>query len=128
MSERKTLHVPHLGGIEVGYRLSASPPTSSKPTLVMIIPFTTTVDYYSPEFHNRALADRLNLLAVEVLGHGATHAKSETWTYWDSAIMTLQLLEALNIKSAFAMGTSQGGWIAARMALLAPEKVRFHVS
>lgn len=128
MSERKTLHVPHLGGIEVGYRLSASPLTSSKPTLVMIIPFTTTVDYYSPEFNNRALTDRSNLLAVEVLGHGATHTKSETWTYWDSAIMALQLLEALNIKSAFAMGTSQGGWIATRMALLAPEKVRLHAS
>jgi pimeloyl-ACP methyl ester carboxylesterase len=120
---RQTLSVPHLGGIDVGYRLSSSSLDHSKPTLVLIIPFTTTVDYYVPEFENKAITDRLNLLAVEPLGHGATQTKSETFTYWDTAIMALQLLQALGIERAFAMGTSQGGWIAARMALLAPQKV-----
>lgn len=120
---RETLRVPHLGGIDVGYRLSSSRPDPSKPTLVLIIPFTTTVDYYLPEFENPALTDKLNLLAIEPLGHGATQTKSETWTYWDTSIMALQLLQALGIDRAFAMGTSQGGWIAVRMALLAPEKV-----
>ncbi|KKA20472.1 hypothetical protein T310_5523 [Rasamsonia emersonii CBS 393.64] len=109
---RQTLRVPHLGGIDVGYRLSSSRPDPSKPTLVLIIPFTTTVDYYLPEFENPALTDKLNLLAIEPLGHGATKTKSETWTYWDTSIMALQLLQALGIDRAFAMGTSQGGWIA----------------
>lgn len=113
--------MPHLGGITVGYRLSSVIP--SKPTLVLIIPFTTTVDYYLPEFENTELTSHLNLLAIEPLGHGETRAKSETFTYWDTAIMALQLLDALGIEKAFASGTSQGGWIAARMALLAPEKV-----
>lgn len=118
---RKTLTVPHLGGTSVGYRLSSAVP--SKPTLVLVIPFTTTVDYYIPEFENAELTSKLNLLAVEPLGHGETRTKSETFTYWDTAHVILQLLNALGIEKAFALGTSQGGWIAARMALLAPEKV-----
>lgn len=37
--------------------------------------------------------------------------------------MTLQVLDALGIDKAYALGTSQGGWIVARMAILAPERV-----
>ena len=37
--------------------------------------------------------------------------------------MNLQVMEELGIKKAFAMGTSQGGFIVVRMALLDPEKV-----
>src|SRR5690349_23442152 len=34
------------------------------------------------------------------------------------------VLDALGIDRAFVLGTSQGGWIAVRMALLAPDRVR----
>jgi microsomal epoxide hydrolase len=37
--------------------------------------------------------------------------------------MALQVMEAQGVKKAFVLGTSQGGWIVVRMALLAPEKV-----
>jgi microsomal epoxide hydrolase len=37
--------------------------------------------------------------------------------------MFMELLAKLKIERAFALGTSQGGFIAARMALIAPEKV-----
>lgn len=125
MEPIKTIQVPHLGGIDVGYRLSQSPPSKSKPTLVLFNPFTTTSDYYLPEFTNSALREAANLLAIEPLGHGHTKAKeTESFTYWDSAIMALQLLSALGVNEAFALGTSQGGWIATQMALLAPERVR----
>jgi homoserine acetyltransferase len=33
------------------------------------------------------------------------------------------VMEKLGIEKAFVLGTSQGGWITVRMALLAPEKV-----
>lgn len=69
------------------------------------------------------MASKFNLFAVEPLGHGATKTKSETFTYWDSAIMVIQLLDVLGINQTFVAGTSQGGWIAARMALLSPKKV-----
>lgn len=37
--------------------------------------------------------------------------------------MNLQVLEALGIKKAFVLGTSQGGWITVRMALLGPDVI-----
>lgn len=95
----------------------------SSPTLVLIIPFTTTVDYYLPEFKNKELTEHVNLLAIEPLGHGATETLAETITYWDSALAFLQTMDALGIDKAFVAGTSQGGWMAARMALLAPSRV-----
>lgn len=42
---------------------------------------------------------------------------------WDTAEMNLQVMDKLGIKTAFVLGTSQGGWICVRMALLAPERV-----
>lgn len=71
------------------------------------------------------MTNALNLIAIEPLGHGATVTKSETWTYWDSALVNLQLLDSLGVDRVFAVGTSQGGWIVAQMALLAPERVCF---
>jgi len=116
--------VPHLGGIQVGYKISEDKINPTKPTLVLINPFTTTVDYYSPEFRNSRLREVCNLLAIEPLGHGQTQSlKTETYTYWDSAVMILQLLDMLGVEKVFALGTSQGGWMAVRMALLAPQKV-----
>jgi pimeloyl-ACP methyl ester carboxylesterase len=120
---RQTLKVPHLGGTTVGFRSSASVLDPAKPTLVLVIPFTTTVDYYAPEFEDSTLTNKLNLIAIEPLGHGATRSGSETFTYWDSALVNLQLLEVLGVDRVFAGGTSQGGWIAVQMALLAPQKV-----
>lgn len=124
LSTAKTVLVHHLGGIEVGFRASRAVLDNTKPTIVMFNPFTTTTDYYTPEFENEALTAIANLVAIEPLGHGNTRAvKTESFTYWDSAIMGLQLLDVIGIEKAFALGTSQGGWIAARMAILAPERV-----
>ncbi len=67
----------------------------------------------------------MNLVAIELLGHGQTRAKAENWTYWDTAMMNLQVMEELGVEKAFVLGTSQGGWVTVRMALLAPEKVCF---
>jgi len=94
-----------------------------KPTLLLVNSFTTTSDLYKSQFENKSLTDTMNLLAIELLGHGKTRTKSEHFTYWDTAIMNLQVMEALGIKKAFVLGTSQGGWITVRMALLAPDKI-----
>lgn len=118
----KTIHVSHLGGIEVGYKLSSYDPL--KPTCVMVNSMCTTVDLYEKQFASAGLTAKMNLLAIEPLGHGSTVSKTEHFTYWDSAAMNLQVMEALGIEKAFALGTSQGGWIVTRMALLAPERVR----
>ncbi|KAK1756345.1 Dihydrolipoyllysine-residue acetyltransferase component of acetoin cleaving system [Echria macrotheca] len=122
MAATQTIKVPHLGGIQAGYALAAEY-DASKPTCVLINSMCTTVSLYKDQFADKKLTDTLNLLAIEPLGHGATTCPTEHFTYWDSAIMALQVLDALGIEKAFALGTSQGGWIVTRMALLAPERI-----
>ena len=121
-----TINVPHLGGIDCAYQMphGYSP---DKPTLVLVNSFTTSSELYRKQYANRELNDKVNIIAIELLGHGQTRTKSENFTYWDTAIMNLQALDALGLtgqgKKVFVLGTSQGGWICVRMALLAPEKV-----
>jgi pimeloyl-ACP methyl ester carboxylesterase len=120
----KIVHVHHLGGIDVSYRMAKSY-RQNKPTLILINSFTTCAELYRGQLHNAELSEAMNLVAIEPLGHGDTRTRvAETFTYWDSAIMIQQAMDALGIKKAFLTGISQGGWIAARIALYAPDKVR----
>jgi pimeloyl-ACP methyl ester carboxylesterase len=121
MAAKTTIQVPHLGGIDAGYRSTGI--DANKPTLVLINSMCTTSSLYNEQFDSKSLTDAVNLVAIEPLGHGATISNSEHFTYWDSAIMALQVMESLGVEKAFALGTSQGGWVVVRMALLAPEKV-----
>lgn len=55
------------------------------------------------------------------------HGDSPTaapFTFWDSARDLLGLLDALDVERAALVGTSQGGFLALRAALLAPDRVR----
>lgn len=119
----QTIDIAHLGGSTIGYRF-AREYDPAKPTLVLINSFSTSADLYEPQFANDELCAVANLLAIEPYGHGKSRAGYADFTYWDSAIANLQVLEALGIPEAFALGTSQGGWITARMALLAPDVIK----
>ncbi|KIW97802.1 uncharacterized protein Z519_01386 [Cladophialophora bantiana CBS 173.52] len=110
MPNTKIVHVPHLGGIDAAYQMP-HPYDPSKPTLILVNSFTTSSELYRKQYANKALTDKMNLLAIELLGHGQTRTKSENFTYWDTAIMNIQVMEALGIPKAFVLGTSQGGWI-----------------
>jgi len=121
----KVVRVPHLGGIEAAYRISG-PYKQYKPTLILINSFTTSAELYQSQFENTKLTETMNVLAIEPLGHGKTRLRTaghETFTYWDTAIMAIQVMDVLGIKKAFALGTSQGGWIVTRMALVYPERI-----
>ena len=122
-SHTQTISVPHLGGSTVGYKFGA-PYNPDLPTLVMVNSFSTCVDLYRPQFDDPELAKTANLLALELYGHGETRAGYEQFTYWDSAIVNLQALKELGIDEAFVLGTSQGGWIAVRMAMLDPKVIK----
>jgi microsomal epoxide hydrolase len=124
MAATTTILVPHLGGINAGYALSGGSYDPSKPTCVLINSMCTTTSLYRTQFADESLTSALNLLAIEPLGHGATSCPTEHFTYWDTAVMALQVLDALGIERAFALGTSQGGWMVARMALLAPHRIQ----
>ncbi|KHO00614.1 uncharacterized protein MAM_01392 [Metarhizium album ARSEF 1941] len=123
MAATTTIKVPHLGGIDAGYRLSNGAVDAAKPTVVLINSMCTTCALYNVQFENKKLTDAVNLLAIEPLGHGATRSASEQFTYWDTAVMALQVMDALNARKVFAVGTSQGGWVVVRMALLAPSRI-----
>ncbi|OIW22463.1 alpha/beta-hydrolase [Coniochaeta ligniaria NRRL 30616] len=122
MAATTTVEVPHLGGIKAGYAL-AGPYDAKKPTVVLINSMCTTAALYKAQFDDAELTSVANLLAIEPLGHGATSCPTEHFTYWDTAVMALQVLDKLGIDKAFALGTSQGGWMVARMALLAPDRI-----
>jgi pimeloyl-ACP methyl ester carboxylesterase len=127
MSNTKTLTVPHLGGITAGYQTSG-PIDPSKPTLILINSFNTSSELYRDALSNAALTGAMNLVAIELLGHGQTRAHTaQHWTYWDTATMNLQVMEKLGVQKAFVLGTSQGGWVTVRMALLAPERVTIRI-
>jgi pimeloyl-ACP methyl ester carboxylesterase len=123
MDNAETIAVPHLGTSTIGYRFGAAY-DASLPTLVMVNSFSTSVELYRPQFADEQLTATANLLALEPYGHGRTRASYEQFTYWDSAVANLQVLDALGIPEAFVLGTSQGGWVAARMAMLAPRVVK----
>jgi pimeloyl-ACP methyl ester carboxylesterase len=119
----QTVHVPHLGGSSIGATFGR-PYDPDLPTVVLINSYTTSSELYRSQFDDAALNESVNLLALEPYGHGRTRSSYPQFTYWDSAIANLQVLAALGIRRAFVLGTSQGGWIAVRMALLAPDVVQ----
>lgn len=125
MVSTKIVRVPHLGGIDAAYQMSREY-DQAKPTLVLVNAFTVTSELFRSQLDSK-LADNINLIAIEPLGHGQTTTSREQWTYWDSAEMNMQVLEALGIRKAFALGVSQGGWIAIQMALIQPDRVRVPV-
>jgi pimeloyl-ACP methyl ester carboxylesterase len=128
----KTVRVSHLGGIEASYKISGAY-KQYKPTLILVNSFTTSADLYDAQFNNKELTEVMNLIAIEPLGHGKTRLRAgarvesehQNFTYWDTAIMNVQVMEAIGVKKAFVLGTSQGGWITVRMALIAPDRVCF---
>lgn len=121
MSNTKTVQVYHLGA-KAGYQMP-HPYDPSKPTLVLVNSFTTSTELYRSQYENSNLTSKMNLLAIELLGHGKTHTPHENFTYWDTAYMNLEVMTALGVEKAFVLGTSQGGWITVRMALLAPDRI-----
>lgn len=122
-SDISTISIPHLGGSTIGYKFGR-PYNPDLPTVVMSNSWSTSAELYRPQFADEDLNKTANLLAIEPYGHGATRATYSDFTYWDSPIAILQVLDVFNITNAFVLGTSQGGWVAVRTALLAPERIK----
>jgi|GraSoi_2013_40cm_1033754.scaffolds.fasta_scaffold36953_2 3-oxoadipate enol-lactonase len=70
-----------------------------------------------------AFAGTYRCVTWDERGHGGTLANGP-FTFWDSAEDCLKLLDHLGIQKAIFVGTSQGGFIALRTALLAPQRVQ----
>jgi pimeloyl-ACP methyl ester carboxylesterase len=118
----KTVEVPYLG-IRAGYAFANESFDPAKPTCVLINSMCMTAALFRPQFIDTRLTSIMNLLAIEPLGHGATICPEAQFTYWNTARMVVSVLDKLGIDKFFALGTSQGGCMVARMALLAPKRV-----
>jgi 3-oxoadipate enol-lactonase len=70
----------------------------------------------------RALRGEFRCVRWDQRGFGESSA-SGPFSYWDSARDCLALMDLLDIESAVLVGMSQGGFIALRAALLAPERI-----
>jgi 3-oxoadipate enol-lactonase len=70
-----------------------------------------------------AFSDRYRLITWDQRGFGQTEFDSRPFTYWDSAADCLALLDQLQVDRAVIGGMSQGGFIALRAALEAPERI-----
>jgi pimeloyl-ACP methyl ester carboxylesterase len=71
-----------------------------------------------------ALAPEFRVVTWDERGFGDTESDGEPFTFWDSAADCLALLDHLGIETAVIGGMSQGGFVALRVALTAPERVR----
>ncbi|MFF2552551.1 alpha/beta fold hydrolase [Nocardia sp. NPDC058058] len=70
-----------------------------------------------------ALTPEFRLVTWDARGHGDTRDEGLPFTYWTCARDALSVLDQLGVERAVLGGISQGGFIALRTALLAPERV-----
>jgi 3-oxoadipate enol-lactonase len=103
----QTLHFEDTGG--------------SGPAVLFCHSFAMNGAMFSPQL--TAFAGRYCCITWDQRGHGQSPA-SGSFTLWDSARDALALLDRLEIDRAIFVGTSQGGFVSLRAALLAPDRVR----
>lgn len=90
------------------------------PAVVLLHSFLMDASMFAPQVAEFGADYRL--IAVDQRGHGETPVTGP-FDYWDSARDVLGVLDELGIERAAFVGVSQGGFVAMRVALLAPERV-----
>jgi 3-oxoadipate enol-lactonase len=104
-----------------GIRLSYHDSGGTGPVIVLSHGFLMDSSMFEPQL--AALVPDYRVITWDERGFGGTPATAP-FSYWDSAADLLALLDYLGIESAVLGGMSQGGFIALRAALKAPERVR----
>lgn len=92
---------------------------NEKPTIIFLHAFMTNKYLFYPQFENKILFSNYNLISFDEYGHGET-TSPKNFNYWNNAEDIIKVLDKINIKNYSVVGTSQGGFIAIRMALLNP--------
>lgn len=103
-----------------GQRLHFTDHGGNGPVVVLLHSFLMDGEMFAPQV--ASLGDDFRLVTVDERGHGGTPADTP-FDYWDVARDVLALLDHLDVPRAAVVGTSQGGFIAMRMALLEPERI-----
>lgn len=116
--ERIDVDVP--GGRLAAYRLG--PDRSDAPVVLAIHGITSTSRSWLAV--SQALGDRATLVAVDLRGRGASHTLPGPFGLDVHAADALAVLDALGLESAIVTGHSLGAYIAARLAVRHPDRVR----
>jgi len=104
------------GGQEVGYTDHGG----DGPVVVLLHSYLMDGRMFAPQL--AAFGDRFRCVTIDERGHGATPATGP-FDYWDVARDVLGVLDHLGIGRAAVVGTSQGGFVALRLALTAPDRI-----
>ncbi len=90
------------------------------PSVVLIHGVGLDATIWSAQF--AALAERYDVIAYDMLGHGASPRPPSGCTLEDYAAQTCELMDALQIDTAAIVGFSMGGLVARLMALDHPQR------
>jgi pimeloyl-ACP methyl ester carboxylesterase len=90
------------------------------PVVVLLHGFLMDGEMFAPQV--AALGGEFRLIAVDERGHGGTPSDGP-FDFWDVANDVLALLDRLGVSTAAVVGTSQGGFVGLRLALIAPRRV-----
>ncbi|MFJ3875828.1 alpha/beta fold hydrolase [Streptomyces sp. NPDC090077] len=104
-------------GQQVHYRDHGS---DGQPAVLLLHSFFMDGEMFAAQVAD--FGSEFRLITMDERAHGGTPADAP-FDYWDVAHDALALLDHLGIARAAVIGTSQGGFIGMRMALLAPERV-----
>jgi pimeloyl-ACP methyl ester carboxylesterase len=108
--------------VQVGrQQLSYDDTGGSGPAVVFIHAFSMDRSMFAPQLD--VLRKTYRCITWDQRAHGGSPADAP-FTLWDSANDCLALLDRLGIKTASLFGASQGGFVALRIAMLAPDRVR----
>lgn len=92
------------------------------PAVVLAHGFLMDRTMFAPQV--AALREGYRFVTWDARGFGDTVFDGKPFTYWDLASDCLALLDHLGIERAVVGGQSQGGFVALRAVLTAPERVR----
>jgi 3-oxoadipate enol-lactonase len=106
-----------VNGQKIAYEDTGGP----GPVVVLAHGFLMDRSMFAPQV--AALRDTYRVVTWDARGFGETVFDGSPFTYWDLAHDCLGLLDHLGVDRAVVGGMSQGGFVALRVALLAPERV-----
>lgn len=105
-----------------GQRIHYQDTGGDGPPVVLAHGFLMDLEMFAPQVE--ALRGSYRVITWDERGFGLTEFDGQPFTYWDLARDCLGLMDHLGIDRAVVGGMSQGGFLALRAALLAPERVR----
>lgn len=106
-------------GIKVNYDLRRK---RGKPTVVLLHGFLETIKIWDD--YIKVLAQKNTVLSIDLLGHGQTQCTGYVHTMEEMADMVMAVLKTHDLRKAFFVGHSMGGYVALALAEKYPDHLK----